>query len=148
MKRAIQLTCGLVVAGGLAWAGEEISPASLLNLTVSTHSGRAPLYLTLEGSLAGVEPALAATCQLQSEYEYAHKSGNPVNSRKTSACAEEPGALSITPTFRKDLVLSEPGTCTCRILLQGKDGRQIAGKTHHVTVYHPSEVGVAVRRSF
>ena len=142
MKRSISSTLmALLVVCGLSIA-DEPSMASRLILKVSTHSGPAPLDLELTGSLAGVPEELLASCLVQTDYNYMLPSGNPVDKRSTSPCVQEPTGPGAAQTFSKKLLLVEPGVYTYRILLNS-EGRQIAGTTHHVKVYHPLEIGAS-----
>ena len=142
MKRSIHTALmALLVVCGLAIA-KEPSMASRLILKVSTHSGPAPLDLELTGSLPGVPQELLATCLVQTDYNYVLPSGSPVDKRSTSPCVKEPSEQGASRAFSKKLLLVEPGLYTYRILLTS-EGRQIAGMSHHVKVYHPLEIGVS-----
>jgi len=107
-----------------------------LYLRVSTHSGLFPLEVDLRGELRGVDLTTIQSCTIRVDRTYLTPSGMNLVERAEHACIA--GAVPenpILPTFKRTLVLQEPGDYLLRIMLQPKEGRPIAGMTHPVKVY-------------
>lgn len=115
-----------------------------LYLRVSTHSGELPLEVDLRGELRGFDLTTIQSCKIRVDRTYLTPSRMTLVERAEHPCLA--GAVPenpILPTFKRTLVLQEPGDYLLRIMLQPKEGRPIAGMTHPVKVYKaPLQIGV------
>jgi len=142
-RTGIALGVLLLTGAGSLWAAQP-----RLRLKVSTHSGRVPLLLGLQGSASGVEPAEMAGCRVRIDRTYKTPGGQVLHERNDVPCAEPKGD-SGPLAFKQDVTLAEPGDYELRLILTPASGREMAGTTQEVKVYHRIEVGGrgTVRRS-
>ena len=134
MKPRTGIAIGLLLATGSLWAAQP-----RLNLKVSTHSGKAPLLLGLKGDLTGVQLASVTGCRVRIDRTYRTPAGIVLNERNDLPCAEPKGA-SEALAFKQDVTLQEPGDYELRIILTPEAGREMAGTTQDVKVYHRVEL--------
>ena len=126
---------------------EPQSPASLarqLYLRVSTHSGRQPLELNLMGELRGIDPAEMESCTIRVDRFSVTPLEKRLEERVEHPCiaGTVPGIPTL-PTFKRKLILQEPGDYVLRIVLQPRERPPIAGMTHEVKVYKaPVEIKI------
>ena len=132
----------LFAAAAAGEATEPQSPTSLarqLYLRVSTHSGRQPLELGIMGELRGIDPAMLESCTIRVEFRtYVTLLEMKLEERTDYPCIADTMPGNPLSTFKKKLILSEPGNYLLRIMLLPKEGRPIAGMTQEVRVYRAS----------
>jgi hypothetical protein len=128
-----------VILAGLS-IGVLLAAPSDMSLRLSTHSGRVPLTLTVKGDVSRIPPETIATCHLRIDRAYTSPGGLTFNERTLVPC-------SGGPLFEQTLELKELGEYQIRIILKPKEGRELAGTTQEVTVYHRLEMGVQGSRT-
>ena len=121
------------------------TPAPVLK--VSTHSGAVPLSLEVKGDLTALPAGDLKACRVRVDRVYVAPSGIRLDERTEHPCGPRAGEAPASQTFKKTIVLKEPGDYALRIILTPAEGREIAGMTQDVKVYSPLEVGGKVTRS-
>jgi len=147
MNRRVVVLSGIMATFALAAspAPPTTSPAPVLK--VSTHSGRAPLSLGMKGDLGSVPAGDLKGCRLRVDRLYTSPGGIQTSERAEYPCGPRSDEPIETATFDKTLVLEEPGDYTLRIIVTPAGGRELAGMTQDVKVYHRLEVGGTATRT-
>lgn len=136
MKPRTGITLGILI---LAGAGSLWAAGPRPKLNVSTHGGKAPLDLTIAGSITGIDRASMERCRVRMDRTYKTPSGIVENERHEFPCAEPAGKSEVL-SFSQVVTLNDPGDYELRLIVTPASGREKATNTQEVKVYYPVEV--------
>jgi len=121
----------MLASGSVIW-GEATHRKPSLKLKVSTHNGFVPFTLTLSGEVIGVAAAESRLCYVSVERTITGPDGRPLDATDQFPCFAASSSDTELHSFKKELMLDEPGTYRYRIVIPREKGKRFYSVSQEV----------------